>query len=123
MNSSMDDAVAHLTLAAADISTSNRRSIRVAPDQALNILAAVALSGSASVVIAMENDESSRTSVEVGVGQNSEGGYALDIDPYVELSGLPEPAAKELVEATHHVCPYSNAVRGNVEVQLHVFVK
>jgi len=54
----MDDAVSHLTLAAAGISTSNRRSIRVAPDQALNILAAVALSGSASVVIAMENDES-----------------------------------------------------------------
>jgi osmotically inducible protein OsmC len=65
----------------------------------------------------------SRTSVEVGVGQNSEGGYALDIDLYVELSGLPEPAAMELVEATHHVCPYSNAVRGNVEVRLHVLVK
>jgi len=50
-------------------------------------------------------------------------GSRTSVELYVELSGLPEPAAMELVEATHHVCPYSNAVRGNVEVRLHVFVK
>jgi lipoyl-dependent peroxiredoxin len=27
-------------------------------------------------------------------------------------------AARELVEATHQVCPYSNATRGNVPVKL-----
>lgn len=65
---------------------------------------------------------SSRTSAEVGMGQNGQGGYALDIDLFVEVSGLPEAEALELVEATHKVCPYSNAVRGNVEVRLHVTV-
>lgn len=61
-----------------------------------------------------------RTSVEVGIGQNAAGGYALDIDIYVEVSGLPEDKARELIEAAHELCPYSNAVRGNVDVRLHV---
>jgi organic hydroperoxide reductase OsmC/OhrA len=26
--------------------------------------------------------------------------------------------ARELVEATHHVCPYSNTTRGNIPVNL-----
>jgi osmotically inducible protein OsmC len=64
----------------------------------------------------------SRTSAEVGLGQTSEGGYALDIDLHVEVRGLPEAEARELVEATHRVCPYSNATRGNVDVRLHVSV-
>jgi lipoyl-dependent peroxiredoxin len=64
----------------------------------------------------------SKTSAEVGLGQNDRGGYALDIDLFVEVRGLPEADARELVDAAHHVCPYSNAVRGNVDVRLHVSV-
>ncbi|MDQ2947804.1 MAG: Ohr family peroxiredoxin [Acidobacteriota bacterium] len=64
----------------------------------------------------------SKTSVEVGIGQTPEGGYALDIDLYVELQGLAQEQAQKLVEATHHVCPYSNATHGNVDVRLHVTV-
>ncbi|ANF58731.1 organic hydroperoxide resistance protein [Halotalea alkalilenta] len=63
-----------------------------------------------------------KTSVEVGIGQTPEGGYALDIDLYVEVQGLDEADAQKLVEATHRVCPYSNATRGNVDVRLHVTV-
>lgn len=63
---------------------------------------------------------SSKTSVEVGMGQTAEGGYALDIDLYVEVGGLDEAEAYKLIEATHKVCPYSNATRGNVDVRLHV---
>lgn len=62
----------------------------------------------------------SKTSAQVGLGQNSSGGYALDVDLYVEVQGLSEADARALVEATHHVCPYSNALRGNVDVRLHV---
>jgi len=68
------------------------------------------------------NVTSSRTSAEVGMGQTSAGGYALDIDLYVEVGGLDETEAHKLIEATHKVCPYSNAVRGNVDVRLHVSV-
>jgi len=64
----------------------------------------------------------SRTSAQVGIGQNDAGGYALDIDLYVEVHGLTEADARELVNTTHLVCPYSNAIRGNVDVRLHISV-
>ena len=63
-----------------------------------------------------------RTSGEVGSGQTATGGYALDVDLHVEVQGLDEAAARKLVEATHQVCPYSNATRGNIDVRLHVSV-
>ncbi|MDT0684320.1 organic hydroperoxide resistance protein [Roseicyclus sp. F158] len=62
----------------------------------------------------------SKTSVAVGIGQRSEGGYALDLDITAHLPGMPEDDARKLVEATHEVCPYSNATRGNIDVRLHV---
>lgn len=60
------------------------------------------------------------TSVEVGIGQSAEGGYALDLDITAHLPGMPQDDAQRLVEATHGVCPYSNATRGNIEVRLHI---
>ena len=36
----------------------------------------------------------------------------------VELGGIDQAAAEQLVEAAHQVCPYSNATRGNVPVTL-----
>ncbi len=64
----------------------------------------------------------SKTSVQVGIGQTAEGGYALDIDIDVTVGGVDESTAQRLIEATHQVCPYSNATRGNVDVRLHVNV-
>jgi len=64
-----------------------------------------------------------KTSVEVGIGRNAAGGYALDIDIFVEVRGLPEHQARDLIETADRLCPYSNAVRGNVDVRLHVAVR
>lgn len=64
----------------------------------------------------------SSTAAQVGIGQRPEGGYALDIDLDVTISGLDEATAQTLVNATHQVCPYSNATRGNVDVRVHVKV-
>jgi lipoyl-dependent peroxiredoxin len=36
----------------------------------------------------------------------------------VELPGLDQAAADELVAAAHQVCPYSNATRGNIPVSV-----
>ncbi|GAA3443019.1 organic hydroperoxide resistance protein [Planomonospora venezuelensis] len=56
---------------------------------------------------------------EVGLGANGSGGFQLDVTLRVELpDGLSPEAGRELVEATHQVCPYSNATRGNVPVNL-----
>lgn len=61
-----------------------------------------------------------KTSVEVGIGQRAEGGYGLDLDITAHLPGMAREDAQRLVEATHQVCPYSHATRGNIEVRLHI---
>ena len=58
---------------------------------------------------------------EVGIGK-IEGGFGLDVDLFISLPGMDKAAAQQLVEKAHHVCPYSNATRGNVDVRLHVSV-
>jgi osmotically inducible protein OsmC len=58
---------------------------------------------------------------EVGIGK-IEGGFGLDVDLFISLPGMDTAAAQQLVEKAHHVCPYSNATRGNIDVRLHVSV-
>ena len=64
--------------------------------------------------------EAARTSVAVGIGQRIEGGYGLDLDITAYLPGMAREDAHRLVEATHQVCPYSNATRGNIDIRLHI---
>jgi osmotically inducible protein OsmC len=56
--------------------------------------------------------------VDVGVGPNGQGGYGLTISIEAELPGLDETTARDVLEAAHQVCPYSNATRGNIDVTL-----
>ena len=63
-----------------------------------------------------------KTSCAVGIGQNANGGFSLDIDLDVEVRGLDKTAAIELVKKGHEVCPCSNATRGNIDVRLHVSI-
>lgn len=62
----------------------------------------------------------SSTSVAVGIGQKADGAFALDLDITITVEGLSEEDARKLIQKAHEVCPYSNAVRGNVETRLHV---
>ena len=57
---------------------------------------------------------------EVGIGPRSEGGFGITAALTVSLPGLSREDAQALVEKAHQVCPYSNATRGNVDVQLKV---
>lgn len=56
----------------------------------------------------------------VGIGPNGSGGYGLAVTLVVTVPGVEHAAAVELAEAAHQVCPYSNATRGNIDVQLEV---
>ena len=56
----------------------------------------------------------------VGIGTRSEGGYGLTFDLKASIPGVERAEAQRLVEAAHHVCPYSNATRNNVDVTLSV---
>lgn len=66
------------------------------------------------------NAKGAKTSIEVGIGQRSDGGYGLDLDITAHLPGMAREDAQRLVEATHQLCPYSNATRGNMNVRLHI---
>jgi Ohr subfamily peroxiredoxin len=56
---------------------------------------------------------------EVGLNANGSGGFALSVTLRVELpEDVPAEKGRELVEAAHQVCPYSNATRGNIPVEL-----
>ncbi len=66
------------------------------------------------------NATGAKTEIDVGIGQRTEGGYGLDLDITVHLPGMARDDAQRLVEATHQVCPYSNATRGNIDVRLHI---
>ncbi|TPM30142.1 organic hydroperoxide resistance protein [Mesorhizobium sp. B2-3-4] len=47
-------------------------------------------------------------------------GFRLGVALAVETKGLDQAAAEALVSEAHQICPYSNAIRGNVEVALSV---
>jgi Ohr subfamily peroxiredoxin len=69
------------------------------------------------------NAQGAKTSIEVGIGQRSDGGYGLDLDITAHLPGMAREDAQRLVEATHQLCPYSNATRGNIDVRLHTEIE
>ncbi len=54
---------------------------------------------------------------QVGIGRAG-AGFGLAVTLEIALPGVPADAARQLVEAAHQVCPYSNATRGNIDVQL-----
>ncbi|MEU6145107.1 organic hydroperoxide resistance protein [Streptomyces sp. NPDC047081] len=55
---------------------------------------------------------------EVGIGKQGEG-FGLKVTLRVELPDtVDQETGRKLVETAHQVCPYSNATRGNIEVDL-----
>lgn len=61
--------------------------------------------------------EGSTVSATIGIGPRSEGGFGITADLDVYLPGLPEADAARLVDATHGICPYSNAIKASVDVK------
>lgn len=61
--------------------------------------------------------EGTTVTAEIGVGPRSEGGFGITAALDVYLPGLPEAEAKQLVDVTHTICPYSNAMKGNVDIK------
>jgi osmotically inducible protein OsmC len=58
-----------------------------------------------------------QVSADVGIGPIPTG-FALRVKLEISIPGIPLTEAQELVDAAHQVCPYSNATRGNVDVEL-----
>ena len=56
----------------------------------------------------------------VHVIPNGEGGFILAVDLEVVIPELDHETAQALADAAHKVCPYSNATRGNITVNITV---
>ena len=59
----------------------------------------------------------SAVGARVSIGKEGEG-FGLSVVLEAVIPNLPEDEARELVEQAPQVCPYSNATRGNIEVEL-----
>jgi lipoyl-dependent peroxiredoxin len=58
----------------------------------------------------------STVTAKVGIGPIPSGGFGLQVALEARIPNVDEATAKELLDAAHEVCPYSNATRGNIEV-------
>jgi Ohr subfamily peroxiredoxin len=57
-------------------------------------------------------------SVEVAHGPDSEGGYGIAASIVVDIPGMDQQQTQELANAAHQLCPYSQATRGNIDVEV-----
>ncbi|MNJ92081.1 Organic hydroperoxide resistance protein OhrA [compost metagenome] len=73
-------------------------------------------------VITLSKVQTGTTSVtaHVGIGAIENGGFGLAVELSVNVPGVSQEEAQQLVEKAHQVCPYSNATRGNIDVRLTV---
>jgi osmotically inducible protein OsmC len=91
------------------------------PEQLFAAGYAACFATSMKLVAPHQNLDVSDASVtaEVGLAPNGAGGYKLNVTLRVELPDHVTPqGARELLDAAHQVCPYSNATRGNIPVDL-----
>lgn len=53
---------------------------------------------------------------QIGIGPRAEGGFGITATLTVSLPGVERSVAERMVERGHFICPYSNAIKGNVHV-------
>ena len=65
-------------------------------------------------------DDDIKVIADVGLEPNGKGGFVLSVALDVQITGMDQATAEATVAEAHAVCPYSNAVKGNIDVQLKV---
>lgn len=60
--------------------------------------------------------EAATVTAKVGIGPRSDGGFGLAVNLTVSMPGVERAVAEKIAERGHFICPYSNAVKGNIEV-------
>jgi lipoyl-dependent peroxiredoxin len=91
------------------------------PEQLFAVGYAACFEGALGVVARREHTELGDVSIDsqVSLIPNQERGYGIGVALHVSLPGVPDlEQAVRIVADAHRVCPYSNATRGNVEVEL-----
>lgn len=67
--------------------------------------------------------DSTSVKAQVGIGPINARAFGLAITLTISLPGVDQAAAEALVADAHQACPYSNSVRGNIDVKLEVFTE
>lgn len=63
--------------------------------------------------------DDARVSADVGIGPRDDGqGFGIAVKLTISVPGLDKAVVEDLVQKAHIVCPYSDATRGNIEVEL-----
>jgi osmotically inducible protein OsmC len=91
------------------------------PEQLFAAGYAACFASAMSVVARQLHLDVSDASVTADVGLNGSAGAGFDLEVilHVELpSHLQGEPGEQLVAMAHHVCPYSNATRGNIPVEI-----
>jgi osmotically inducible protein OsmC len=60
---------------------------------------------------------------EIGLSRNDSGAFVLSAALAVTIAGVDQKTAGQFVEGAHAICPYSNAIKGNVDLQIAVSVR
>ena len=60
---------------------------------------------------------------KIGLSRNESGAFLLSAALAVTMAGVDQKMAEQLVDGAHAICPYSNAIKGNVDVQIAVSVR
>lgn len=64
--------------------------------------------------------EGSSVTARVGFGPIGEGRFGITVELLVHLPGVEPAMAETLVAGAHDRCPYSNATRNNIPVELRI---
>ncbi|MGX1785703.1 organic hydroperoxide resistance protein [Bosea sp. NPDC055332] len=65
--------------------------------------------------------DDARVSADVGIGPRDDGkGFGIAVKLTISAPGIDKARLEDLVQKAHIVCPYSDATRGNIDVQLTV---
>ncbi|WP_406097251.1 organic hydroperoxide resistance protein [Streptomyces sp. NBC_01013] len=78
--------------------------------------------GALGVVARQEKADISGSTVTaaVSIGKTEAGGFGLEVAITAAIPNVDRATAQALIEKAHQVCPYSNATRGNIKVELSV---
>ncbi|MEK1891182.1 MAG: organic hydroperoxide resistance protein [Phyllobacterium sp.] len=65
--------------------------------------------------------EETAVTATVGIGPRADGkGFGLDVALAVTIPGVDAKQAREIVDAAHVACPYSEATRSNLDVRISI---
>ncbi|MGH1413826.1 MAG: organic hydroperoxide resistance protein [Pelagimonas sp.] len=64
-----------------------------------------------------EVPDDTKVTAHVGVGPRSDGGFGIQVKLEVAMPGVEAAIAQTIVDRGHFICPYSNATKGNIDIE------